>query len=81
VLINLLGNAVKFTEGRDPSYQRIAGADGDKVKLRSSVKDTGIGMTKEQASRLFRLSPADTSTSRKYGGTGLGWRSPSAWWS
>jgi two-component system, sensor histidine kinase and response regulator len=74
VLINLIGNAVKFT---DRGEIRITGEllerTGDKVKLRVSVKDTGIGMTKEQASRLFQaFSQADTSTSRKYGGTGLG---------
>jgi two-component system, sensor histidine kinase and response regulator len=74
VLINLLGNAMKFTERGEI---RLAGEllerTGDKAKLRFSVKDTGIGMTKEQASRLFQaFSQADTSTSRKYGGTGLG---------
>jgi two-component system, sensor histidine kinase and response regulator len=74
VLINLLGNAVKFTErGEISLIGELLERTGDKVKLRFSVKDTGIGMTKEQANRLFQaFSQADTSTSRKYGGTGLG---------
>jgi two-component system, sensor histidine kinase and response regulator len=74
VLINLLGNAVKFTErGEIRLISELLERTGDKVKLRFSIKDTGIGMTKEQASRLFQaFSQADTSTSRKYGGTGLG---------
>jgi two-component system sensor histidine kinase/response regulator len=74
VLINLLGNAVKFTErGEIRLISELLERTGDKVKLRFSVKDTGIGMTEEQASRLFQaFSQADTSTSRKYGGTGLG---------
>ena len=74
VLINLLGNAVKFTEkGEIRLVGELLERTGDKVKLRFSVKDTGIGMTKEQSNRLFQaFSQADTSTSRKYGGTGLG---------
>ena len=74
VFINLLGNAVKFTEtGEIRLIGELREQTGDKVKLQFSVKDTGIGMTKEQASRLFQaFSQADTSTSRKYGGTGLG---------
>jgi len=74
VLINLLGNAVKFTErGEIRLFSELLERTGDKVKLRFSVRDTGIGMTKEQANRLFQaFSQADTSTSRKYGGTGLG---------
>ncbi|MGA8324428.1 MAG: response regulator [Xanthobacteraceae bacterium] len=74
VLINLLGNAVKFTErGEIRLIGELLEQTGDKVKLRFSVKDTGIGMTKEQANRLFQaFAQADTSTSRKYGGTGLG---------
>jgi two-component system, sensor histidine kinase and response regulator len=74
VFINLLGNAVKFTERGDICLTgELLERTGNKVKLRFSVKDTGIGMTKEQASRLFQaFSQADTSTSRKYGGTGLG---------
>jgi two-component system, sensor histidine kinase and response regulator len=74
VLINLLGNAVKFTEtGEIRLIGELLEQTGNKVKLRFSVKDTGIGMTKEQANRLFQaFAQADTSTSRKYGGTGLG---------
>ena len=74
VFINLLGNAVKFTETGDICLiGELLERTGNKVKLRFSVKDTGIGMTQEQASRLFQaFSQADTSTSRKYGGTGLG---------
>jgi two-component system sensor histidine kinase/response regulator len=74
VLINLLGNAVKFTEtGEICLIGELLERTGNKVKLQFSVKDTGIGMTKEQANRLFQaFSQADTSTSRKYGGTGLG---------
>jgi two-component system, sensor histidine kinase and response regulator len=74
VLINLLGNAVKFTErGEIRLIGELLERTGNKVKLRFSIKDTGIGMTKDQASRLFQaFSQADTSTSRKYGGTGLG---------
>jgi two-component system, sensor histidine kinase and response regulator len=74
VLVNLLGNAVKFTQrGEICLIGELLERTSNKVKLRFSVKDTGIGMTEEQASRLFQaFSQADTSTSRKYGGTGLG---------
>jgi len=74
VLINLLGNAAKFTErGEIRLTCQLLELGGGKAKLQFSVKDTGVGMTKEQASRLFQaFSQADTSTSRKYGGTGLG---------
>ncbi len=74
ILINLLNNAVKFTEKGEIrlKVEKIEDA-GDKVKLRFGVRDTGIGMTKEQIAKLFQaFSQADTSTTRKYGGTGLG---------
>jgi signal transduction histidine kinase/CheY-like chemotaxis protein len=73
ILFNLLSNASKFTEkGRITlSVQRTAGDTGDRVRF--VVKDTGIGMTGEQLGRLFQaFSQADASTTRKYGGTGLG---------
>ena len=65
---------MKFTEkGEIRLIGELLEQTGDMVKLRFSVRDTGIGMTKEQANRLFQaFSQADTSTSRKYGGTGLG---------
>ena len=74
ILINLVNNAVKFTE-RGEIVVTVAIEEGmpDRVKLKFSVRDSGIGMTPEQTARLFQaFSQADTSTTRKYGGTGLG---------
>jgi len=73
ILLNLLSNASKFTEGGTVRLQvrREEADDGDTVVFR--VTDTGIGMTEEQLGKLFQaFSQADASTSRKYGGTGLG---------
>ena len=76
VLTNLLSNAVKFTPegGRIAlSAIEIPDADSDYSVFRFSVKDSGIGMTDEQKSRLFiAYQQADSSTTRKFGGTGLG---------
>ncbi|MBC7359028.1 MAG: response regulator [Desulfacinum sp.] len=75
VLINLTGNAVKFTESGCVvvRIERVAGEGGKDVEVRFSVEDTGIGMTPDQLSRVFDpFSQADGSTTRKYGGTGLG---------
>jgi two-component system sensor histidine kinase/response regulator len=74
ILTNLIGNAVKFTErGQISVALRRADAAGGKVQLHASVRDTGIGMTKAQSARLFQaFTQADGSTTRKYGGTGLG---------
>ena len=74
VLINLCNNAVKFTEaGEIVITTQLVEEDQDGINLRFSVRDTGIGMTPEQISGLFQaFSQADTSTTRKYGGTGLG---------
>ena len=74
IITNLLSNAVKFTErGEIRLVGQMVEQIGDRVKLRFSVTDTGIGMTRDQTDRLFQpFSQADSSTSRKYGGTGLG---------
>lgn len=71
ILINLCNNAIKFT---DKGYIQIwVSNDKSQNQLSFSVVDTGIGMTKEQQQSLFEpFSQADTSTSRVYGGTGLG---------
>jgi signal transduction histidine kinase len=72
-LLNLVANACKFTQEGDISVEvsrQTAGAD-DWVLV--SVRDTGIGISQEQQSRLFRaFVQGDASTTRKYGGTGLG---------
>ena len=79
ILINLLGNALKFTEEgevelrvvaiQQESEQTLPGS----IVLEFSVRDTGIGMNQEQAAKLFNaFVQADGSTTRKYGGTGLG---------
>jgi signal transduction histidine kinase/ligand-binding sensor domain-containing protein/DNA-binding response OmpR family regulator/HPt (histidine-containing phosphotransfer) domain-containing protein len=74
VIANLLNNAIKFTEQGDVSLTaQLLEQVGDRAWLRFSVKDTGMGMTPEQAARLFQpFTQADASTTRKHGGTGLG---------
>ncbi len=74
VLINLVNNAVKFThEGEILISVKIEKIENGNVTLKFSVKDTGIGLTKEETAKLFQaFSQADGSTTRKYGGTGLG---------
>ncbi len=74
ILINLVNNAVKFTErGEVAVTVALEEQISERVKLKISVRDSGIGMTPEQTARLFQaFSQADTSTTRKYGGTGLG---------
>jgi signal transduction histidine kinase/CheY-like chemotaxis protein/HAMP domain-containing protein len=72
-LFNLLSNACKFTERGTISLRAAREASQDGDWLTFTVQDTGIGMTPEQLARLFReFTQADASTSRKYGGTGLG---------
>ncbi|OON62878.1 hypothetical protein B0920_05450 [Massilia sp. KIM] len=74
VLINLAGNAVKFTErGEIVVAVEALETEGKAVTLAFSVSDTGIGMQPGQLERLFQsFTQADSSTTRKYGGTGLG---------
>ncbi|MBW2487804.1 MAG: response regulator, partial [Deltaproteobacteria bacterium] len=74
ILINLSNNAVKFTDtGEIVISTELVQKDDTRVTLKFSVQDTGIGMTAEQAAQLFQpFMQADSSTTRKYGGTGLG---------
>lgn len=74
ILINLLGNAVKFTEKGEIELkiEKLSSED-DKIKLRFSVRDTGIGIPIEKQQRIFdAFTQEDSSVSKRYGGTGLG---------
>jgi len=73
VLVNLVSNAVKFTERGEVVIAVRGQREGDVVRLRFAVRDTGIGIPKERRGRLFKaFSQLDPTDARKYGGTGLG---------
>jgi two-component system, sensor histidine kinase and response regulator len=74
ILMNLISNAIKFTnEGEVVVMVETTSESDREVALHFSVKDTGIGLTSEQKTKLFTpFTQADTSTTRKFGGTGLG---------
>ncbi|MFH5182114.1 response regulator [Paenibacillus sp. TAB 01] len=74
ILLNISNNAVKFThKGYVRIQMEVAGETSQRVHLRFTIEDTGIGISKEQLDKLFQpFTQADGSTSRKYGGTGLG---------
>ncbi|OCA72110.1 histidine kinase [Chryseobacterium artocarpi] len=74
ILINLLGNAVKFTEqGEIELKVEQLNLDGKNIKLRFSVRDTGIGIPKEKQQHIFNaFTQENSSISKRYGGTGLG---------
>jgi PAS domain S-box-containing protein len=74
VLVNLVGNAVKFTErGSIGISVEVAGIDDRKIVLAATVSDTGIGIGEQDQSRLFEsFEQAELSTTRRFGGTGLG---------
>ncbi|WP_255490040.1 response regulator [Bdellovibrio sp. KM01] len=74
VLVNLIGNAVKFTtEGFVKVSARAEQENGTEQKITFTIEDTGIGMTPEQAERLFQpFTQADVTSTRRFGGTGLG---------
>ena len=75
VIINLISNAIKFTEvyGYVNVFIEKVSEGNDDIELKFSVQDTGIGISEEQKSKIFEaFSQADSSTSRQFGGTGLG---------
>ena len=74
VLLNLVGNGIKFTEhGEVVVRVQTLHRQSDRIQLRVEVSDTGIGLAEEQIQKLFQpFVQADTSSSRKFGGTGLG---------
>ena len=73
ILLNFVGNAVKFTKhGQVKLSGLLVRSQGDQLRIRFEVRDTGIGISAEQQGRLFHaFAQADTSTTRQYGGTGL----------
>jgi len=74
ILINLIGNALKFTQkGSVTLSVSLHAAEKESCELKFEVKDTGIGIAADKLSKIFeRFSQADSSVTRKYGGTGLG---------
>jgi len=83
ILVNLLGNALKFTEhGHIALHVALeqAAPDGQEVRLRFSVDDTGVGISSEQQARLFQaFTQADTVPPGCMVAPGWGWRFPSNW--
>jgi signal transduction histidine kinase/CheY-like chemotaxis protein len=74
VLVNLVGNAIKFTHrGEIVVAVELVSSDDEKLRLRFSIRDTGIGIAADKLQQIFEpFMQADGSTTRKYGGTGLG---------
>ena len=74
ILVNLVGNAIKFTESGEVAVDLLLqSSTDDKVDLLFEVRDTGIGITESQQSKVFKaFDQADSSTTRQFGGTGLG---------
>ena len=73
VLMNIVGNAIKFTERGTVTIESNLHSRDGAYDLQIAIRDTGIGLTEEQQSRLFSaFSQADVSTTRKFGGSGLG---------
>ncbi|MEQ1839377.1 MAG: ATP-binding protein [Verrucomicrobiales bacterium] len=75
ILLNLLGNAITFTDEGEVNIflRRLPGRDGQPTRLEFTVEDSGIGMSTDQMDRLFKpFTQVDSSTTRRFGGTGLG---------
>jgi signal transduction histidine kinase/ActR/RegA family two-component response regulator len=73
IVINLLGNAIKFTQYGEIVIHAVINTQGDNLQLSCDISDTGIGIASEKIDQLFdSFTQADSSTTREYGGTGLG---------
>ncbi|MEO5359443.1 MAG: PAS domain S-box protein [Nitrospirota bacterium] len=74
IIVNLIGNAIKFTEkGEIAMKTELLNSTASEIELKFSVRDTGIGIPKDKLDAVFeRFTQVDSSTTRKYGGTGLG---------
>ena len=74
IIVNLVGNGIKFTERGEVGMEVVSqGREGDSIPLHFKVRDTGIGLAKEKQDLIFEsFTQADGSTTRQYGGTGLG---------
>ncbi|MBU2985350.1 response regulator [Saccharophagus degradans] len=73
IVVNLLGNAIKFTERGAVAISASTKMDEQSVQFECEIQDSGIGISSDQAKHLFSaFNQADASTTRKYGGTGLG---------
>ena len=73
ILVNLVGNAIKFTEKGSVLVKAVGAQRDGRMRLTIEIVDTGVGITPEQMSRLFRpFEQADVTTTRRFGGTGLG---------
>ena len=73
IILNLISNAIKFTEKGSVRIEASSSSSSDMSQIEINVKDTGIGISKENQIKLFNsFSQADATTTRKYGGTGLG---------
>jgi len=81
--MNLVSNGIKFThEGYISIRVELVEKNEENACIKFSVTDTGIGISDEQKKLLFQaFTQGDASTSRKYGGTGLGWLFAKGWWS
>ncbi len=78
ILINLVGNSIKFTETGEVAVRvQLESESTEEIRLRFSVSDTGIGIPAEQQEKIFQaFEQVDSSTARKYGERGSAWRSP-----
>ncbi len=73
VLLNLIGNSIKFTDAGEIAVAVTASVEGETARLRIAVRDTGIGIPPDRLDRLFQpFTQIDATTTRKYGGSGLG---------